>query len=395
MKRPNPFLYLPFAGLLYVIAFFKRQRIIKDEAISKPSIIIANHTSFYDFIYSTTALFPKRLTYVAVDKMYYTKPAGFFMRMARSIPKCLFQSDIRSTKSIMEILKKKGMVCLYPEGQISSYGETLEIPFQIAKLVKKAQVDVYMCKHHGAYFSNPPWSKKSFKGNVMSHVFPLLKTDEISQQSVEEIYNKITKGMYYNASLDNQVRKWTYNIHDLSNFENVLYQCPSCDEKTLISQKTELICTHCGHRLKMDLYGQLDGKTISEFYHRQEDAMRKEIQDKPDFQIQSEVDLESYKDGTIKVVGSGVFIMNQNDYRYIGTMFDKEVELTFDPKRIPTLPSDIGRNVQIYHDYRLYQFVIKGDKKRVMQMVIFAELLYKTKNNIIKTESKEEKTPFE
>jgi 1-acyl-sn-glycerol-3-phosphate acyltransferase len=377
MKRPNPFLYLPFAFLLYIFAFIKGQRIKRKVKINQPSIVIANHTSFYDFIYSTTALFPKRLTYVAVDKMYYTKPAGFFMRLARSIPKCLFQPDLRSTKSILEILKKKGIVCIYPEGQISSYGETLDIPFQIAKLIKVANVDLYICKHQGAYFSNPPWSKQSFGGRVQTDVLPLIHKDDLSRLSQNEIYEIIKKGMYYNASFDNQIKRWKYNISNLSNFENVIYQCPSCFSKTMMSKNNQLICFSCGKTLELDSFGQLGGKPVSELYHLQEKHMLDNFKNNPELAIESKVDLESYLDKKIAVVGCGLLKLNQHGYFYQGTMFDQLVDLKFDVMHIPSTPSDIGVNIQIYKDYRLYQFVIKDNKNLVMQFVIFGELLHK------------------
>lgn len=380
MKRPNPFLYLPFAFLLYIFAFFKGQRIIRKIKINKPSIIIANHTSFYDFIYSTTALFPYRLTYVAVDKMYYTRPAGFFMRLARSIPKCLFQPDLRSTKNILDVLKKKGIVCIYPEGQISSFGKTLDIPYQIAKLVKVASVDLYICKHRGAYFSNPPWTKKSFRGRVESKVFKLIDQREIDQLSTETIFKVIKNGMNYDASEDNISKRWKYKISDISNFENVIYECPKCSHQGLKSQENKLICPKCNYEMVFNSYGLINQKTISHYYHRQEQNMLNEYQKDPTFHISSQVDLESYLGQKICVVGSGTLLLDRYGYHYKGTMFEKEVSLDFDCKYIPSTPSDIGINIQIYKDYRLYQFVVKEEKYKVMQFVIFGEILYKLAN---------------
>jgi 1-acyl-sn-glycerol-3-phosphate acyltransferase len=377
MKRPNPFLYLPFAFLLTIFAFFKGQRIYRHVKMDKPAIVIANHTSFYDFIYSTTALFPKRVTYVAVDKMFYTQPAGFFMRLARAIPKCLFQPDLRSTKNILQILKKKGVVCLYPEGQISSYGETLDIPFQIAKLIKVANVNLYMCKHQGAYFSNPPWTKRSFKGRIQTDVFELITKSELNQLDENSIYHIIKEKMYYNASKDNQIKKVKYAIKDLSNFENVIYQCPACFEKTIVSSQDKLICESCQKTYQLDEYGQLDNRLISDFYHFQEQHMIENLNKDSNFTLHSKVDLESYHHGKIQVIGSGQLTLNQTGYSYKGTMLNESVELTFDPKHIPTLPSDIGINIQIYKDYRLYQFVIKDEKKLTMQFVILGEILHK------------------
>ncbi len=70
MKKPNGCLFWPLGGLLKVYAFIKGQRIIKKDKIKGPAITLSNHTSFYDFIYTTTALYPKRMNYLAHTKCF-------------------------------------------------------------------------------------------------------------------------------------------------------------------------------------------------------------------------------------------------------------------------------------------------------------------------------------
>src|SRR3989339_115812 len=108
MKRPNIFLYSILGFLVKIFAYFKGQRITKKLKISGPAIILSNHTSFYDFIYTTAAMYPHRVSYLAANKMFYDPLLGFFLHLARAIPKSLFQSDPAATLKAFKILKRKG-----------------------------------------------------------------------------------------------------------------------------------------------------------------------------------------------------------------------------------------------------------------------------------------------
>ncbi len=382
MKRPNPFLYLPTVWLAGIYARLKGQRIRRLTRIKRPAIVLANHTSFPDFLYSTTALFPIRLTYVAVDKMFYMPLEGLFLRLGRAIPKCLFQPDLRAGINIFKILKRKGVVCIYPEGQISPIGKTLTPPFQIAKLIKKAGVNVYVCKHHGAYLAHPPWTKKHFKGRVESVVELLMDRQAIEQLDNNAIYERIRQGLDYNASLDNQTRQWRYKVTDISNFESVIYQCPACRAETMATRQNILYCQTCGHEMVYDDYGMVGGQPIDTLYGMQEDHVRAYIRANSGFRFDVPVALESYQGKRIRTVGAGTLSLTYAHYRYEGTMHGNHVTLTFQTKDVPTLPSDIGINVQIYSDYILYQFVIKGDRKMATKLVIAGETLYQLNQGV-------------
>lgn len=376
MKRPNPFLYLPTVWLARIHAYLTGQRIRRLTRIKRPAIVLANHTSFLDFLYSTVALFPTRLTYVAVDKMFYMPVEGLFLRLGRAIPKCLFQSDLRVGINIFKVLKRKGVVCIYPEGQISPIGKTLTPPFQIAKLIKKAGVNVYLCKHYGAYLAHPPWTKKHFKGRVETVVDLLIDKHEVRQLDADAIYQHIRQGLDYNASLDNQTKQWRYKVSDISNFESVIYQCPACQAETMATKQNILYCQTCGQEYVYDDHGLVGGQTIDVLYRLQEDYIRAYIHNNPMFRWDVPVALESYQGKRIRVVGAGTLSLTYEAYIYEGTMHGKDVSLTFKTKDVPTLPSDIGINVQIYRDYILYQFVIKDDRKMATKLVIAGETLY-------------------
>ncbi|PKK96232.1 MAG: hypothetical protein CVV58_07440 [Tenericutes bacterium HGW-Tenericutes-3] len=66
----------------------------------------------------------------------------------------------------------------------------------------------------------------------------------------------------------------------------------------------------------------------------------------------------SFRNHKLIVVGEGTLTINKEAYIYQGTIDGEDKILSFKVSSTPTLPSDIGRNVQIYEDNMIYQFEI-------------------------------------
>jgi 1-acyl-sn-glycerol-3-phosphate acyltransferase len=379
MKRPNPFINIFLGFIIKIFALFKGQRIIKTCKIEAPAIILTNHTSFYDFLYTAAAMYPKRVTYLAARKMFYEPGTGFFLRLARAIPKSLMQADSTSIIKSLRILKKKGIISIFPEGQISPSGRSLKPAFSIAKFIKKANVNVYMVKHFGAGLVNPPWSKKSFKGRIETVKELIISKEELVGLDLDTIYKVVCDKLYYSASEDNLIKRYKYKLNDIANLENVIYQCPSCGHEGLVAEKVQLRCPKCDTILQYDEYGLLNGIGIDQLFMKQEESVRKQIDEDKNYQISGKTRLMTFKDQALVEVGSGTLTIKNFEYIYQGTMFGETKKLVFMAKNIPSLPSDIGRNVQIYEGDIIYQFEMDV-KWLPTKMVHVGEYLYYLKN---------------
>ncbi|MDD5292845.1 MAG: 1-acyl-sn-glycerol-3-phosphate acyltransferase [Candidatus Izemoplasmatales bacterium] len=376
MKRPNAILNITLGFLVKIFAFFKGQRIKRTTEVKGPAIVLSNHTSFFDFIYTAAALYPCRVSYMAASKMFYDPVLGFFLRLVRAFPKCLFQADPVSTMNVFRILRQKGIVSIFPEGQISPIGVTQPISFSIAKLLKKAKVDVYIVKHSGAYSVNPPWTKKTFPGRITTEVALMLSKERLLEMSEPQIFDVIVERLCFNISEYNEVHQRSYRLNDISNLESVLYLCPRCGFDSLTSDTRALHCPKCGNIMPYDRFGKVGGIRLDQLYRAQEQLMKKTMEADPDFVLQSPVKLESYRGKRLVEVGSGILTLNLKGYLFEGTIDNEPASLTFDPKNVPTLPSDLGRNVQIYEGYVIYQFVMP-DVTMPTKFVIASEILHK------------------
>jgi len=375
MKRPNLFLFTILGFLLKIYGWFKGQKIIRHDKIKAPAIILSNHTSFPDFAWTTNAVYPNRINYIAAEKMFYDPVLGFFLHLSRAIPKRLFYTDPTATIKAYKILKKGGIIGIFPEGQISAIGVTMEFNPAISKLIKKTKVDVFVIRHQGAHLVNPPWTKKSFRGKIETFVEKILTVEEIKSLSENDINEKIKEHLNFNSYLYNETRQMKVKLNDIDNLESIIYHCPVCGADELTSTHKELVCPKCHSHFEYTSLSTLGEYRIDLLYREQERLMREKIETDEDFFLYSKVKLEGYKDNRVKEIGEGELTLTKKKYYFKGIVEGKETEYTFDPKLIPSLPTDLGINIQIYDEKNLYQFVF-DDPRLPTQFVIAGEALY-------------------
>lgn len=384
MKKPNLFLNITLGLLVKIFAYLKGQRIIKKCNIKGPAIILSNHTSFYDFLYTSAAMYPRRVNYLAARKMFYEPLTGFFLRLARTIPKSLMQADPLATLHAFRLLKKKAIISVFPEGQISPSGRSLMPAFSIAKFLRKANVDVYIVKHMGAGLSNPPWSKHSFHGRVETIKELIIHKERLLDLCEQEVYQIVCDKLSHSESANNVIKKHTYKLRDISNLENVIYQCPKCQYEGLQSNKHELVCPSCHHILTYDQYGLINGEGLDTHFLRQELNVRKSIDEDPSYHIEGKASLMSFRNQRLVKVGYGIISINRECYMYKGTIDQEVKEIEFNIRSTPTLPSDIGRNIQIYEGDKIFQFELEV-KWLPTKMVHVGEYLYElSQKNVTK-----------
>ncbi len=379
-KRPNPFLWLPLAGVLKISAFLQGGRLIRKTKIKRPSIILSNHGSFRDYVFVTAAVYPHRVNYLAAAKMFYEPERGPFLRMARAIPVCSFQGDVRAVANALQLLKKGAIVGIFPEGQISYDGASLNPPFSIAKFLKKANVPVYIVKNINTALMAPPWTTKIFKGKVFSEISPLFTPEYLSKLDEKMVYERLKAALYFDAGAFNKDARHKYQINDVSNLENLIFQCPNCQHEGLEVDFNKLICPACHHTLVYDEFGLLGNKTLRQHYDRQRRVVKQAIDQDENYYLSSPVRLVRYQDQTLKETGRGTLTLNRDYYEYQGSDSGQDVTYRYDTKTIEYLASDIGQNVQIYDQYEVFQFYM-DDKKLPTKFTMAGEYFYQLKND--------------
>lgn len=387
-KRANRIVYLVLGGIVALYAIvFKRQRIKSSlpKDFKAPFIIVGNHSNFFDFIYAIRAFYPHRINFVVARKYFHFPLLSWVMRMAHSIPKSLFQPDIGTIASMLDILKQGGIVGVYPEGQIAIRGITNENGETIAKLVKKTGMPVVRVLTGGAYFCDPPWARGSRKGYIESRIDIALTAEEAESLSVDEISDRINQSIFMDNFSFQRANRSEYKGDKLAEgLENILYICPHCKaEFSIETRDNEIFCEECGTKAFFGQDGHLTWEEdkyfshIGEWYYWQREQERIRIAEEPHFTISEPVELAMLKEkGTgIEAVGKGIFTADKDAYVYKGTLKGQEVTLSFPVSNIRYMPFDSGKNFQIYSKNQLYEFR-PDNPKWCMKISNICEVLY-------------------
>ena len=81
-----------------------------------PFVLISNHASRIDYLYTAPVCWPRRLNYVVGYNEFFQWPTSLLLNAAGVIPKKNFTPDVHSIKQIMNIISRGGCICIMPEG---------------------------------------------------------------------------------------------------------------------------------------------------------------------------------------------------------------------------------------------------------------------------------------
>lgn len=126
------FISVSIVWLLYRVKVYGKEHIPRDGA----ALILSNHQSFFDPILCQGWL--KRLLYFVPRDTLFTGFWGWVIDHFYTIPINQDQVSLKSMKSIIDVLKRGHIVCLYPEGSRTFDGKIDEIKPGFSLLVRRS-----------------------------------------------------------------------------------------------------------------------------------------------------------------------------------------------------------------------------------------------------------------
>lgn len=422
IKRPNPFVWIIMILYLVGASVFRRKVKISYRCqngdvlhgkksrkalkrLKAPFIILGNHHSLYDYIFPMRALFPRRINYMVARKHVVASSYRFFLKHSYTIPKSLFQTDIPSLRGAFDVIAQKGILAIYPEGQILVHGISKELPEQVAKLLKKLKAPVLIQRTSGAYFVDSTWRKKLPKGLIDVEFSLAMTAEQLAEYSLEKIDEIVAKRLF----VDNF--KWQEETGNLytgkfraHGLENILYRCPECEKEFSLETKDDLVyCNECGMKVRyneachLDWEGKKHYNHIGDWYiHQREVEANNHIENKSlnfSFPVELRIlaekntlikdsnNFEVRKTKRIEKAGDGVLSLSGEKYSFIGKIFGKDAEINFNPRVVQYLPYTPGDNFQIYMQDVMFAFHPKEPRlcsKVALMIETFYEYLYKT-----------------
>lgn len=337
-RKPNmhyTFIYHVAVLLSEILCIANKHKTYKDPALKglkPPFIILSNHCSFLDFAVQMKGFPLKRINWVtAVDEMVTTPEP--VMRGLGAYPKRKFVADVMNVKHMMYILKKGGILAIFPEARFSFAGINEHCDKALGKLIKKCNVPVVLEINNGNWLQSPQFAKHPYRHpKTESHFSLLVSKEEIETISADEIQQRLEDNFVYDDYKYQQEKHIKVaSKHRMKNMHTVLYRCPNCGtEYETFAKGTTIKCNHCGATYEQDVYGTLkciNGETkfqcVQDWYRWEREEVNKEVRS-GNYHFEDEVNMKKLYSGGYDMLGKMKFVHDYNGMHVTGTTKDGE-----------------------------------------------------------------------
>lgn len=178
----------PVYWLVYKTKVYYKNKRVQSRKIRGKAIIASNHTSVWDFALMLF-LFPFRALRCVVAEIIYTKPLmTLFLSLFGAIKVDRNTQDYAFVQKSVEVLKKGGVIEIYPEGRLPDREEdTPPLPFKPSA--------IYIALESGApiipvYTNGEYFSKKRARVIIGEPIYPIdMYDDNLSEKENIQIIN--------------------------------------------------------------------------------------------------------------------------------------------------------------------------------------------------------------
>ena len=386
VKKHNSFIVF-FEKIIFalIIKFKFKFRFKKNAKVEGPAIVLCNHGSFYDFLFTSIMLKKQRPHFISARLYFYNRRLAWLMRKSGVFPKSMFSNDIENVQNCLRVIKGGKVLVMMPEARLSTVGKFEGIQGTTFKFIKKMGVPVYTINLYGDYLACPKWGDKTRKKSVVyAELNQLYTSEEIQNTDLEQVSLTINKALDYDEF------KWLSENPDVKykhktlavGLENILSRCPKCNsEFSLKTQGNTITCEHCNLQVEIDNRYQLSGdtsfNTIAEWYEWQNNILKNEILSNPDYKLTSKVELKHQSlDGKkmLRTAGFGECTLDRSGLTYVGTIDGEEVVKKFDMKIIYRLLFGAGEDFEIYEGKQIY-FFVPEELRSAVKWYVASEIL--------------------
>ena len=372
IKKPPLVLYA-ILGFIWKIIFTKKYNLkvidkVNLKKVKGPYILISNHASRQDYIFTAVPLLPRRYNFVAGYNEFFRSHLALVFNLLKPIPKKNFTPDIYTIKETKRVLNKGGRIILFPEGMNSISGANQPVVVGTGKFIKHFNLPVYYSLIKGGYLTCPKYDLADRKGKVEVTFDQMFTPDELNNLTPSQIEDIINEKLYHDDYEWNKKQKIAYkNDGEIArNLHTLLYWCPKCkSELQMVGEKNTITCKCCGNGATItDTYDLVPfnescviPRTQTEWFKMQREFVKEQIKD-PNYKLIEKVKLgmlpkyEYLKDlKTSEIVGEGTITLTHQGLTYNGTKNNDEFNFFIPIKDLPTygMCTDITRFYTFYN----------------------------------------------
>lgn len=327
-----------------------------------PFVLISNHASRNDYLFTAPACLPKRLNYVVGYNEFFRFPLGLLLRWMQVIPKKNFTPDFYTIKEILRVAQDGGNICFMPEGMSSITGMCQPVIPGGGKLLKKLGRNVYYTKISGGYMTYTKHCLDERKGRVEVVVDRMFTADELKTLTPEEIEERMNELLSHDDYIWNREAKVPFKVKGgmAQKLDTLLYMCPACG--SMYEMKTEgntMTCLHCGNSIVMDEYCSIrpaDEKsvcpelvtdwTLMERKKAREDVMKDGFTHSEHVKIGMLPEYRLLTGGkTSEICGDGILTLDREGLHFRGKKNGEDFSFDLSSDNVPTygMCTDISR----------------------------------------------------
>ena len=257
------------------------------KGVKPPFLVLGTHHSFTDFYVTPLALFPRRANYVS-ELEGFEAFGEWYYRQAGCLGTRKFVDDFALIQNIRRVMKRRGILVLYPEARYANVGTSSRLPEAVAKLVKVLKVPVVTLNMKGNYLQSPIWNTRPRREVRLEAELSLTVSGAEAQSlSAEEIWNRLSEALSYDEYRWQREKKMAVTVPwRAEGLHMPLYQCRRCGMLFQMGSRGDrLFCRHCGASWGMDEYGTLtaegDGERVEipDWYEWEREAVIREIRE--------------------------------------------------------------------------------------------------------------------
>ncbi len=215
----------------------------------RPYLILYNHQTAFDQFFVGLS-FKRPVYYLASEDLFSMGWVSSLIKfLVEPIPIKKQTLDVSAIKTCMRVAAAGGTIAIAPEGNRTFSGKTEYINPSIASLCKKLGLPIVLYRIEGGYGVHPRWSDVVRRGKMCSFVSEVIFPEEYKDLSKEELFERISKGLYQNEANDKNI----FNHKKRAEFlERAMYVCHKCGLTTFESNGDKIKCKTCGQTVLYD-----------------------------------------------------------------------------------------------------------------------------------------------
>ncbi len=328
------------------------------KGLKPPFLVLGTHHAFADFYVTPMALFPHRANYVS-ELEGFENYGEWLYRQAGCLGTRKFVDDLALVKNIRRVLKRGGILVLYPEARYANVGTSSSLPLSVAKLVKLCGVPVVTLNMKGNYLQSPIWNLKLRReARLEAYAELAFSAEELKNAEVEEIYRKLGGLLAYDEYEWQREQGMRITAeYRAQGLHLPLYQCLCCGaEHQMASEGSRLLCKSCGAEWEMDELGRFEridgakegsGKIhIPDWYEWQRANVVKEIE-RGQYGLDARVRVEALPNAVNFIgCGEGRLVHGIGGFRFTFTDYLDGYEKTL------VFPPAVMSSIHTEYDYR-------------------------------------------